>query len=207
MSFPAYHFARALFKISLKLFCGFRVAGIEKVPSEGGLILVSNHQSYLDPIVVGCASPRKPVRFMARASLWDSKIIAIFNNAVGTFPVKRGGADRQAWKRFEEMVSQGEQICFFPEGTRSPDGNLQEANPGSGMLIHRCKGAQVIPVRVFGTGKIMPKGKVFAGFHQVKAAFGDAIDLSQEWNQEGNREIYEVVAKKTMQGIAAIQEP
>jgi len=201
---PAYNFARFVFGTLLRVFARFEIRNRQAVPMQGPLILVSNHESYIDPVAVGVASPRTPTRFMARASLWDSKIMAIYNDAVGAFPVKRGGADRQAWRRFEELVKGGAQVCFFPEGTRSPDGQLQPANPGAGMLIHRCKGAVILPVRVFGSHKVLHRDKGFQGFHKIKVAFGKPVNLDEEWNQPGSREVYQRMAEKMMAGIAAI---
>jgi cytidylate kinase len=205
--FWAYNLARRIFGSLLHLFCGFEIYNRDYVPRRGPLILVSNHESYMDPVVVGCASPRRPVRFMARDTLWKSKIIGNFNDAVGTFPVKRGGADRQAWKRFSDIVAKGGQVCFFPEGTRSPDGKLQPANPGSGILLHRCRGAVVLPVRVQGTHKVLHRDKGFQGFYKVRIAFGPAIDFSSEWAQEGHRDVYQSMANKAMAAIAAIEVP
>jgi cytidylate kinase len=200
----AYNFARLVFGTLLRILGRMEVRRREAVPMKGPLILVSNHESYLDPVVVGCASPRTPVRFMARDTLWNNRWIAIFNNAVGTFPVRRGGADRQAWRRFTELVLEGSQVCFFPEGTRSPDGQLQPANPGAGMLIHRCQGATILPVRVFGTHKILNRDRGFQGFHKVRVAFGSPVDLTEEWKQEGSRELFQSMSDKMMAGIAAI---
>jgi cytidylate kinase len=202
---PAYNFARFFFGTLLRIFARFEIRDRRAVPMVGPLILISNHESYIDPVAVGVASPRVPTRFMARASLWDSKLLAIYNDAVGAFPVKRGGADRQAWRRFEELVKGGAQVCFFPEGTRSPDGKLQPPNPGAGMLIHRCQGATILPVRVFGTHKVLHKDKGFQGFHQIRVAFGKPVDLSAEWAKPGSREVYQVIAEKMMAGIAAIE--
>ncbi len=191
----------------LRIFFRFKSVGWENVPKNGGVILCSNHQSFLDPLVVGCGNKRLPVRFMARASLWNVKFLAPWYDSVGAFPVKRGGADRGAWKKFEELVAGGSQICFFPEGTRSPDGNLQPANPGSGMLLHRCPEAKIVPVRVFNTAKVMPKNKLFGGFHRVSVAYGPVLDLSEYLKMEGNRENYAKLADRVMQAIGELKEP
>lgn len=182
----------------------FKVAGRENVPMTGPVILASNHQSYLDPIVLGCGSPRLPIRFMARASLNNSFIAGLYFRWAQTFPVKRGGADREAWKKFESLVMEGGQVSFFPEGTRTEDGKLLPVVPGSGMLIHRCKGATVVPARIRGSWKVLNKAKGWGGLHPVSIAFGPPVDLSAEWAQEGGREVYQAIAEKIMAAIAAI---
>ncbi len=184
--------------------CKFKVAGREHVPMTGPVILASNHQSYLDPMVLGCGSPRLPIRFMARETLYHNKLAGLYFRHAQTFPVKRGGADRQAWKKFEELVKSGEQVSFFPEGTRTVDGSLLPVVPGSGMLIHRCPGATVVPARIRGSWKVINKEKGFQGFKPVSVGFGPPVDLSAEWAQDGGRETYQAIAEKIMAAIAAI---
>jgi 1-acyl-sn-glycerol-3-phosphate acyltransferase len=195
-----WHSGRLLLKLLLRL----RIGGEVNVPRKGGIILVSNHQSYLDPYALGCASPRRPVHFMARESLFKNPVFGWIIRTIHAFPVKRGGADRQAWRAFENLVLSGEQVSFFPEGTRSEDGKLQVANAGAGMLIHRCKTATVIPVRVRGTYKVLNKTKGYQGRHPISVAFGPALDLSAEVAAEGSREVYEAIANKCMAAIASV---
>ncbi len=154
-------------RLLLRLLLRWHVGGGENVPKTGGVILVSNHQSYLDPYALGCA-------------------------------------DRQAWRAFEQLVDSGEQVSFFPEGTRSPDGKLQPANAGSGMLVHRCKGATVIPVRIRGTFRVLNKEKGFQGLKPISVVFGPPVDLGAEFAAEGTREVYETIANKCMAAIASL---
>lgn len=184
--------------------CKFKVSGREHVPMTGPLILASNHQSYLDPMILGCGSPRMPIRFMARETLYHNRIAGLYFRHAQTFPVKRGGADRAAWRQFESLVKSGEQVSFFPEGTRTEDGKLLPVVPGSGMLIHRCPGASVIPARIRGSWKVMNKKTGWGGFQNVSVGFGPPVDLSAEWAQDGGREAYQTIAEKIMAAIAAI---
>jgi 1-acyl-sn-glycerol-3-phosphate acyltransferase len=195
-----WHSGRLILSILLR----WRVGGAENVPKTGGVILVSNHQSYLDPYALGCASPRRPVHFMARESLFKNPLFGWLIRTIHAFPVKRGGADRQAWRAFEQLVESGEQVSFFPEGTRSDDGQLQPANAGSGMLVHRCKGATVIPVRIRGSYRVLNKTKGFQGLHPISVVFGPPVDLGAEMAAEGGRETYEAIANKCMAAIAGL---
>lgn len=181
----------------------YKVAGTEHIPLTGPVILASNHQSYLDPMILGYGSPRLPIRFMARDTLYNNPVAGYYFRKAQTFPVKRGGADRQAWKRFEELVKSGEQVSFFPEGTRTVDGKLQPVVAGSGMLVHRCPGATVVPARIRGSWKVLNKEKGFGGLHPVSVAFGPPVDLSAEWASNG-REAYQAIADKISAAIAAI---
>jgi 1-acyl-sn-glycerol-3-phosphate acyltransferase len=196
-------FSRYLGKLLLRV----KVLGTENIPATGGVILVCNHESFFDPPIVGSSTFRKPVRFMARDTLFDAPVVGWFIKRIKAFPVKRGGADRHAWKLFSDFIKNGELVCFFPEGTRSADGHLQKANPGAGMLIHRCPEAIILPVRLFGTGKVLHRDKGFQGFHTVSVVFGKPLDLSEEMKKEGDREVYTVIADKVMAGIGAIKPP
>jgi 1-acyl-sn-glycerol-3-phosphate acyltransferase len=202
---PLYRGSRFFYRKVLLPLLSFRVGGLEHIPPSGGLILASNHQSFLDPIVLGCGSPRVPTHFMARESLFRSRILSFYFRNTHTFGVKRGGADRQAWKYFEGLVRDGEQVTFFPEGTRSDDGKLQPGNPGSGMLIHRCPGAYVVPCRIRGTWRVLNKTRGIRGLHPISLGFGPPVDLSEFWPQKGGREVYAAITDKIMAAIAAIQ--
>jgi 1-acyl-sn-glycerol-3-phosphate acyltransferase len=199
-----YRGSRFFYRSVLLPLLKFKVGGLEHIPPTGGLILASNHQSFLDPILLGCASPRVPTHFMARDTLFKSRILNFYFKRTHTFAVKRGGADRAAWKYFEGLVRDGEQVTFFPEGTRSPDGRLQPANPGSGMLIHRCPGATVLPVRIRGTWKVLNKTRGFSGLYPISVAFGPPVELADFWAMDGSREVYAAITDKIMAGIAAI---
>ncbi|MES2201222.1 MAG: lysophospholipid acyltransferase family protein [candidate division FCPU426 bacterium] len=202
-----YSSVRGIFLFLIRIFLRFKSRNAAAVPASGGVILVSNHESFLDPILVGCATTRQPVRFMARESLFHAPGFGFLLPRIKAFPVRRGGADRAAWAKFEELVKEGEMVCFFPEGTRSVDGQLRPAVTGAGMLIHRCPGAVVLPVRVFDSRKVLHKDKGFQGFHKVSVAFGSPIDIRELWLQPGSREVYEQINVRVMDGIRAIAPP
>ena len=200
-----YSLTRFIGWVAFKLLWGYYVTGAENVPKKGGLILVCNHSSYLDPPFVAMATFRRKLNFMARDSLFRHWLFGWYISALKAFPVRRGGADRGAWRDFQRMVDNGETVLFFPEGTRTPDGKLQTANPGSGMLIHRCKGATVLPVRIFGAYELWPKGKSMQGLKPIGVTFGKPLDLSAEMNQPGGRETYAAIIDKVMAGIGELK--
>ena len=146
MYFLTSHFGKYLFS----LVCGYSCKGVENVPKKGGVILVCNHSSFMDPPLVAAAILHRQMNFMARATLFRNRLFGWYIRSLKAFPVKRGGADRDAWRAFQAKIDNGEVVLLFPEGTRTPNGKLLPGNPGSGMLIHRCKNAQVVPVRIFG---------------------------------------------------------
>jgi 1-acyl-sn-glycerol-3-phosphate acyltransferase len=115
--------------------------------------------------------------------------------------------DRQAWQHFEDLAASGKAVLFFPEGTRSPDGQLQVAKAGSGMLIHRCRGSVVVPIRLFGTEKAMPRGSWWIRPRRVSAVFGPALDLEAEMAMPAGKATFALIADKVMKAIAEIQRP
>ncbi|MGB4581458.1 MAG: lysophospholipid acyltransferase family protein [Coriobacteriia bacterium] len=134
-----------------------RVDGAEHIP-EGGALLAGNHVSYLDPMLMWIVSPR-PVHFMAKRELWDSKVLAWLLPRLWGFPVKRGEPDRTAITTATELLKSGELVGVFPEGGRSEDGGeaLREAQGGAAFIALRAD-APIVPVAFVGTERAWPKG-------------------------------------------------
>jgi 1-acyl-sn-glycerol-3-phosphate acyltransferase len=147
-----YHSTMILFGL---LGGGIEVKGGENFPKEGPVLLVCNHVSYLDPCVVGDASPRR-VSFMAKAELFENKLLNWLLRGVDCFPVKRGEADTSAIKKVLAQLKEGRCVVIFPEGTRSQDGELHPAEEGAALLAMRT-GCPVVPVFVSGTDKMLDR--------------------------------------------------
>lgn len=127
----------------------WRIEGADHLPSHGPVLLAINHLSALDPLLGGSAVRRK-VHFMAKEELFRSKFLAAVLRRLGAFPVRRGESDRQALRQAVRLLEQGEVVGIFPEGTRSPDGRLQQAQTGLAFLAQRT-GAVVVPMAILGT--------------------------------------------------------
>lgn len=104
--------------------------GRQHIPATGPAVFVSNHQSYLDPLFVGAALPRK-VRYMAMHPLFVYRPISMLLRFYGAFPVVSRSADVRAFRACVRYLRAGELVLMFPEGERSPDGRLLEFFPGS----------------------------------------------------------------------------
>ena len=128
-----------------------RVEGLECVPETGPLLVVPNHDSQLDPIIVGLAiKPIRPVRFLARANLWDIPGLGVALNALRQLPVRRGTRDSAALDRTVEALDAGDAVVIFPEGGLSW-GVPVRARSGVGRLAGRCPEARVVLCAVEGT--------------------------------------------------------
>lgn len=137
---------------------GLRLVGQDNVPEAGPAVLLPNHASYLDAPVIGCLTSR-PITFMARRTLFRG-IGAYCYPRMNTFPVTRGGADIAAFRKCWEVLDRGHLLCLFPEGTRSPTGEIRPAQPGAISIALRS-GAPLIPVAVSGTNRVLQRGHGF----------------------------------------------
>lgn len=181
---------------------GWRVQGRDNVPRSGPVILAPNHVSLLDPPLVGVSCGRWPF-IMAKAELFKG-IIGWAIEQMGSFPVRRGGADRRAFKQARKTLEAGEPLLVFPEGTRTRTGTLGKAEPGLLMIAHTAK-CPVVPVYIRGTERAFSPRR--PGFRLVRAriTFGPPIDFSQEYEQKGGRELFEAMGEKLMREIEALR--
>lgn len=127
------------------------VTGLDCVPAEGPLLVVPNHDSQWDPVVVGIAlRKRRRLRFLARASLWKIPGLGSLLYAMGQIPIEREAADSRALDRAVEALRAGNAICVFPEGKLS-EGEALRARSGVGRLAGWCPGVRVVLCAVEGT--------------------------------------------------------
>jgi glycerol-3-phosphate dehydrogenase (NAD(P)+) len=118
---------------------------------RGGLIVASNHRSFLDPFVIGASLPwRRPMNYVAKVELFEKRWQGWFLCRVGAFPIRRGESDEEAMKTARMVLERGGTVCIFPEGTRIRTGSLAQPKRGVGRLALQT-GAPVIPVAVIGT--------------------------------------------------------
>ncbi|RYX81583.1 1-acyl-sn-glycerol-3-phosphate acyltransferase [bacterium] len=181
---------------------GWRVNGRENVPKTGPVILAPNHASLLDPPLVGVSCGRPPF-IMAKAELFHG-IVGWAIEQMGSFPVKRGGADRKAFKQARKSLEEGHPLLIFPEGTRTRTGELGKVEPGLLMIAHAAK-CPVVPVRIRGTERAFSPRRPGFRFVRARITFGKPIDFSHEYTQKGGRELFEAMGQKLMAEIEALK--
>ncbi len=157
-----------------------KVTGLRNVPAMGPVILASNHLSFSDSVFMPLVVPRK-VTFLAKSEYFTSpgpkgllkKLTFI---ALGQVPVDRSGGRRSEAALITglKVLSDGNCLGIYPEGTRSPDGRLYKGRTGLVRLALES-GAPVVPVAMFDTDKIQPTGKVIPKIMRVKMVFGEPI--------------------------------
>jgi 1-acyl-sn-glycerol-3-phosphate acyltransferase len=127
------------------------VSGVETLPASGPILLVGNHDSHWDPVMIGFAArKRRMIRALAKSQLWDVRGLAPVLNGMGQIPIVRGAGDAQALANAIEALREGSCIGVFPEGTRSK-GREMRARSGVGRLALEVPEAHVTCVAVSGT--------------------------------------------------------
>jgi len=168
-----YEIGKFLLRVIFLTTFDFRLYGQGNVPKTGGILIAANHQSFLDPILLGIGFPRT-IRFMARQSLFKNPLFGAIIRGVGVFPVSRGRVDRQAIRKAVELLDSGEVILMFPEGTRSHDGSLGQIRNGPIMIAARSE-VPIVPMVVEGTFCVWPRHRRFPRMGRVRACIGQPI--------------------------------
>ena len=187
----------------MRAWFGLSVRGAEHVPSSGPALIVANHQSILDPPLIGGAT-RRQIYFLAKAELFRIPVFGWLIRALHARPVRREASDPRALKTAARLLKEGKALLVFPEGTRSLDGRLGEGKPGVGMLAV-TSGAPVVPAYVSGTLEALPKGAVWPRRSQVSVSFGPALHFKTPIGS-GRKERYREAAEEMMRGIAQLRE-
>lgn len=192
----------SLSKALAKTFFNYRVIGAENMIEEGPCIIAANHCSFFDPPLVGVACKRA-IHYLARKSLLEWPVLGPIFPELNVIPVDRKNADRSALMGAIRVVKNGGAVLIFPEGTRSPDGNLQPAQPGIGMIAVKT-GAPVVPVRIHGSYAAFPKNRILPVLTGITLRIGLPL-RQQELAVEENRECYQLIGNKVLEKIGEMQ--
>jgi len=144
-----YTICAAIARSCFRVFFRVRVHHSDRVPAHGALMIAANHQSYLDPPLVGAFITQRPCAFIARAGLFKFKPFGWFISAINAMPIKEEKGDMGAIRTALDVLSQGHAILIFPEGSRSHDGAMHEFKRGVSLLVKRAD-CPIVPVAVEG---------------------------------------------------------
>jgi len=154
------------------------------VPTEGGVLLVCNHQSFMDPVLATMALPREG-NYMARDTLFSYPFFGRLIRYLNAFPVRRQSADIGAIKESLRRLKQGRVLLLFPEGTRTPDGQIKPMLPGLGAIAKKAR-VPIVPTLIDGVFQVWPKGQSLPNRGDVIVKYGQPVlpdeyaDLSPE---------------------------
>ena len=173
-----YWFLRGIMRVLVATILGHRVhvEGLNNVPQHGGALLVGNHVGTVDPPLTGALIPRLDVHYMAKSEHFARRWVRWLFRGFHAFPVVRGSADRAALRHTLDLLREGHIVLVYPEGSRSPDGRLREPQAGVGFLA-RHGGVPVIPVAVWGTEKVLPRGSTRIHRAEVHVRYGPPVAL------------------------------
>jgi len=150
-----------------------RIYGAENVPQKGRLLVVSNHASDFDPLLLSCCVGR-PVAYMAKEELFQVPVLRQAIQAYGAYPVKRGSADRSAMKAAIASIQSGWATGIFLDGTRTPDGRIADPKVGAAWIAAKTQ-SPLLPVSLWGTHAIFRKGSAMPRPTSVTVRIGELI--------------------------------
>jgi len=170
---------RALLWLLLKVFWRMEIIGIENLPESGGLIIASNHVSYLDPAVLAASLNRK-IYFITKKEVFKNGFVSFIFKNLNAISVDRENADILAFKKSINILREEKVLGIFPEGSRSSNGELQELKLGA-IRIAMKTGVPILPVGIIGTHKIYPRGIKFPILfkHKIIVKYGALQYLNQ----------------------------
>jgi 1-acyl-sn-glycerol-3-phosphate acyltransferase len=155
----------------------YRARGIEKIPATGGALLIANHQSFLDPLLVGLPLSR-PVSYVARDSLFRVPFVGWVVRNTYVIPINREAASTATIREAVNRMRNGFLVGIFPEGTRTADGSVGTFKPGFLSLLRRG-GVPVYPVGIAGSYEAMPRGRLAFRPSHVRVVYGDPIPVDE----------------------------
>src|SRR6202023_2895117 len=148
----------------------------------------------------------RAIYFLAKKSLMDVPILGWLLPRLNVIPVNLERGDRSALKALIRVLSAGDCALVFPEGTRTPDGNLQPAEPGLGLIIAKTR-APVVPMRIFGAYDAWPIGGKMRLGPNITIVVGEAIHFSEADFEGSGKDLYTRLSQRVMDAIAAIKLP
>jgi 1-acyl-sn-glycerol-3-phosphate acyltransferase len=167
--------AQAIVRIGSTVMFDLKVYGRDNVPDEGGALMVSNHQSMLDPVALG-AQLRRPMSYLAKADLWKNPVFGWLISHLYAFPVQQGKGDKGAITETIRRLQEGHLLNIFPEGSRTETGELLPIQRGVALVIRKAR-VPVIPAVIDGSFRAWPKGQTLPDRHPVHVLIGKPIRM------------------------------
>jgi 1-acyl-sn-glycerol-3-phosphate acyltransferase len=199
---PYYWFCYHLIRLLGRIFFRVRVLHRERMINRGPAIMAANHESYLDPPILGAVADRA-IFFLARKTLLKGLFFGWLLPKLNVIPVDQEGGDRSALKALIRILKAGEGTLVFPEGERTLDGLLRPALPGLGFVIAKTL-APVVPMRIFGAREAWPRGSSRVRFRSITIVVGEPIYFTAADLQPPGKDLYQRLSQRVMDAIAAL---
>lgn len=199
-----YRVCRNLSRAFAEAALDYRVIHEDRLIEHGGVLLCCNHASYLDPPLAGVAY-KGPVHYLARKSLLSNPVSRWLFPRLHVVPIDQDQPGFAGLKTIIKVLKEGNRVLIFPEGSRSPDGNLLPAEPGTGLVVAKAR-VPVTPMRIFGAHEALPVGSGKFKMGTVTVVIGEPIRFDREPMPEG-KDGYQKISNRIMDAIAALQCP
>lgn len=171
-----YRLGRCLCRPWADLWFDLKAYGVENIPRHGGVLVVSNHQSYLDPVLLTVKVSR-PFSYMAKSELFENPFFSWLIRSLNAFPVRQGEGDVGAVKETIRRLQEGHALILYPEGTRTLTGEIGPMQPGVGLIVRRA-GVPVVPAVIDGSFDAWrPKRDKIFRPHPVRVMYGRPLDV------------------------------
>jgi 1-acyl-sn-glycerol-3-phosphate acyltransferase len=179
-----YELLRFFSRVSLVLLFQYRAFGTRHEPREQGLLVCSNHQSHFDPVLIGVAVKRQ-LNYLARETLFGFAPFRWLIRSLNAIPIDREGFGLSGLKETLKRLKRGEAVVVFPEGTRTPDGEVAPFKPGICAIARRGR-AVILPVGIDGAFAAWPRGQKLPGRARIHVHVGEPIspDEVRDLNDE-----------------------
>lgn len=195
--------ARGALRACLRLLFRWRIEG--SPPSSGGYVLAANHASFLDPLILGAATPRRVIYLMTE-TVWRSASAGWFYRWNRAIPLSARGGNREALRAARAVLQQQRVVGIFPEGGLSRDGKLMLGNPGAVSLVLN-EGLPIVPVGIVGAAEALPSGALLPRRVPIRVRFGAPITAEEVAALGGSRrEQLQRATRRIMQRIAALSD-
>ena len=185
------------------------VEGRERVPQSGPLLIICNHSSNADGVLLLAyivPALGRPMGWLGKAEAMRWPVVGWGLRHNGVFGVRRGAGDLEAFKLAESVLDGGGVLTIFPEGTRSPTGAMQEAKEGATVLAVRS-GVPILPLAIVGSQRFWPKGKRLPHFgRSMTVRVGEPFSLTMQKGQD-RHESLRLATVEMMEHIAALLPP
>ncbi len=192
-----------LFGAAYRSLFGMRIRGREHLITEGPVLVAANHQSFLDPPLIGNLYDDEMV-YLARKTLFKEGFFEWLYNQWNAIPVDQERPDMASLKTIIRKLKEGHRVLLFPEGQRTFDGSIGEAAPGIGLVAVKS-GVPIQPVRIEGANLALPRGSSRIRLARITVTIGPPIRLDeQELKSLSNKEGYDAVSKRIMEAIKAL---
>jgi 1-acyl-sn-glycerol-3-phosphate acyltransferase len=180
-----FRLAQGLCRVVMSAVFDLKVYGADTFPRAGGVLLVANHQSMLDPVLLGVAVPRA-LSYMAKSELFKNPLFGALIRKCGAFPVRQTGSAAGAIKETIERLQEGRALTIYAEGSRTPHGQVMPFEKGTALVVRKAK-VPVVPVAIHGSFEAFPTGSKGIKPHPIRMMFGPPVILHDRKPEEITR--------------------